>query len=80
MLITKTSILTGKTHTIDLPVTQEQLDRWRHDRVLIQHAMPELTAAEREFILYGITPEEWAKEFCDEDAREHHGRETDGRG
>ena len=65
MLITKQSPFTGKTHTIDIPVTEEQLARWRLG-TLIQDAMPNLTAAEREFLMTGITPEEWALAFGEE--------------
>jgi hypothetical protein len=34
---------------------------------MIDQAIPHLTADEREFIMTGITPEEWAKAFPDED-------------
>jgi len=60
MKIHRTSTLTGKPHTKDIPVTQEQLDRWR-DGELIQNAMPNLNADDREFLMTGITPEEWDK-------------------
>jgi hypothetical protein len=66
MLITKTSPFTGKMHTIDIPVTEEQLANWRLG-ALIQNAMPNLTAAEREFLMTGITPEEWALTFGEEE-------------
>jgi len=65
MLITKQSPFTGKTHTIDIPVTEEQLARWRLG-AMIQDAMPNLTSAEREFLMTGITPEEWALAFGEE--------------
>jgi hypothetical protein len=58
MKITQKSPLTGKTNTLDIPVTQAQLDRWQGGE-LIQNAMPNLTADEREFIMTGITAEEW---------------------
>lgn len=32
--------------------------------VVIQEAFPYLTEDEREFILTGITPEEWSEMFC----------------
>lgn len=62
MLITRKSPLTGITHTMDLPITEEQLKQWR-DGALIQHCMGHLNADQREFILTGITPEEWDAEF-----------------
>ncbi len=35
---------------------------------LIQHAFPELSAEEREFLMTGITPERWNELFPKEDA------------
>lgn len=62
MLITRTSAVSGKTHTMEINVTQEQLDRWNNGEV-IQNAMPHLTSDEREFIMTGITSSEWDKIF-----------------
>lgn len=58
MKITKTSELTGITRTLDLPVTEDQIQVWL-DGMLIQAAMPNLDADQREFVKTGITPEEW---------------------
>lgn len=66
MNITRTSMLTGITRTLDIPVTQLQLDRWESG-TLIQNAMPDLTADEREFIITGITGEEWDNAFGEEE-------------
>jgi len=66
MLITRTSAFSGKTRTLDLPITQEQLDKWKRG-MLIQDAMPSLTADDREFIKTGITPEEWDATFLVDD-------------
>lgn len=62
MQITRRSMFTNKVHTLDLPVTQEQINAWRNGK-LIQDAMPNLTPAEREFIKTGVTPEEWNETF-----------------
>jgi len=62
MKIERTSAMSGVTRTLDLPVTQEQLDAWKGGE-LIQNAMPHLSADEREFIMTGITNEEWGKLF-----------------
>ena len=62
MQITRTSVVSGITRTQDIPVKQEELDSWANGSV-IQVAMPQLTADEREFIMTGITPEEWDREF-----------------
>ncbi len=64
MLITRKSIWSDITRTIELPVTEEQLDSWKAG-TLIQKAMPQLNPAQREFIKTGMTDEEW-KEMCAE--------------
>lgn len=60
MKITKLSMATGKEHTLDLPITQAQIDLWNSGK-LIQNVFPHLTADQREFMMTGITPEEWDK-------------------
>jgi len=64
MQITKQCMLTGDTNTMDIPVTQQQLDDWTNG-MLIQEAMPNLTAEHREFIMTGTTPEVWTKNFSE---------------
>lgn len=59
-------MVSGETHTMDIPVTQEQLDLW-HNGTLIQNAMPNLTPDQRAFIKTGITPDEWARIFGEGD-------------
>lgn len=70
MLITRTSTFSGITRSIDLPVTQDQLDDWQQGK-LIQLAMPQLTADQREFIISGATPEEWNEAFEDTEEPNH---------
>ena len=62
MLITRKSIISGNVNTMDINVTQEQLSAWESG-TLIQNAMPHLSADEREFIMTGITPQEWDTEM-----------------
>ena len=66
MLITKTSILTGVTRTLDLPVTEEQMNLWRQG-MPIQEAMPNLGTNDREFIISGVTGDEWESMFPEEE-------------
>ena len=47
---------------MDLPVTQEQLDRWS-DGELVQNVFSFLSPSEREFIMTGVTDEEWNQAF-----------------
>ena len=66
MLFTRKSVLSGIERTRDLPVTQEQYDLWKNgtgNESYIQNAMSNLTDSEREFILTGLTDEEWEEEF-----------------
>ena len=49
---------------MDLPtVTKERLDSWKMNNKLVQDIFPELNVDEREFLMTGITAEEWAQEF-----------------
>ena len=65
MLITRTSILSGKTRTKEINVNQSQIDKWVAG-MLIQDAMPNVSVDEREFIMTGSTPEEWDLYFNEE--------------
>lgn len=60
MRITRVSTLTGKTHTREIDCTSWQLKKWE-EGALIQNAMPRVSAEDREFVISGITPEEWAQ-------------------
>ena len=62
MEITRVSKLSGIKRTIDLNVTENQYNAWRSG-VKIQDAMPNLNTAEREFIISGVTDEEWNNAF-----------------
>jgi len=62
MKITKTSPFSGNTNVMEIDVTQEQIALWESG-TLIQNAMPNLSADEREFIMTGITPAEWDSAF-----------------
>lgn len=66
MKITRTSMLSGVTRTLDIPVTKAQLEAWESG-TLIQRAMPRLSADEREFVKTGVVQAEWDNEFGDEE-------------
>ncbi len=65
MFLSKVSPITGELTTMDLPVTPEQIEAWQ-EGALIQDVMPHLSKAEREFLISGVTPEEWQQVFGDE--------------
>lgn len=69
MKITRQSTLTNVTHTLDIDVTQEQIDKWQSGSY-IQDAMPHLSGDDREFLISGITPDEWNKAFPEEEEDE----------
>ena len=58
MLIERKSILSGNVNVMDIDVTPAQLNSWKQG-MLVQTAMPDLSPDEREFIMTGITPNEW---------------------
>ena len=58
MQITRKSPLSGIVHTREINVTQDQLLRWEAG-ALIQDVMPDISSEDREFIISGITIEEW---------------------
>ena len=66
MQITRKSMMSGITRTLDLPVTPKQMADWKYGGVLIQDAMPHLSMADKEFIMTGVTDAEWQQEFAEE--------------
>lgn len=62
MLITRVSKVSGNENTMDLDITTDQLNAWRSGTP-IQQVMPHLTPDQREFLITGITPNEWEKIF-----------------
>lgn len=66
MLVTKTSLLSGKVHTMEIDVTYEQLvrvDFRKSTGELIQNIVPHLSKQEKEFLISGISPAEWEENF-----------------
>jgi|TARA_R100001129_G_scaffold101663_1_gene69576 hypothetical protein len=66
MQITRKSTITGLTHEMNLPITQQELDRWQGGE-LIQDVFPYLSDDQREFLKTGITAEEWEEAFGEEE-------------
>lgn len=57
--VTRRSIISGAETTMLIPgASLEAFDSWKAGK-LIQNAMPNVPAELREFIISGITPEEW---------------------
>lgn len=64
--ITRVSSLTGAVNKMVMALNEEDLQAWK-DGALIQDALPYLSAEQREFLMTGITPEEWANTLPSED-------------
>jgi len=58
MLVTKRNVVTGQIAVREMPVTQEELNRHRNGE-LAQNVWPNMDYREREFLISGLTPEEW---------------------
>lgn len=64
--VTRKSILSGKTNTMALDITQESLDIYDTiGGMLVQNVFPNLNKEEREFLINGVTPDEWNKYIGD---------------
>lgn len=66
MLVTRTSKWSGVTRSMELDVTEQEFINWRNGE-LVQNAFPNLTASEREFLISGMTDEEWDEAFGSDD-------------
>jgi hypothetical protein len=66
MKVTAISQLSGKETTMDMNITEDELYRVENrfnTKELIQNIVPNLTMEEREFLMTGITSEEWNSMF-----------------
>lgn len=63
MLIKRKSPVSDTINEMEIDVTEEQLNKWKFGGMLIQDALPDLTEYEREFIMTGITKDEWTELF-----------------
>jgi len=52
----------GKTSTLDVPITEDEFNRINAGEH-VQVVVPHLSADMREFLISGITPEDWDKMF-----------------
>ena len=66
MIVTRKSAITGKVRTRNISVRPEDLALYESGAISIADAMPYLDSADREFILCGITRNEWKDAFSKE--------------
>ena len=66
IILTKTSVATGKKHRMRIPLSKSKFMKAHNlwcSGVLIQDAFPTLTVDQREFVVSGMTPDEWDQLF-----------------
>ena len=63
MKVTRTSIVSGDTHQFEFDITPDQWIAYSSGELKIQDAFPHLKPWEREFIMSGITEDEWNELF-----------------
>jgi hypothetical protein len=61
--IKRISAITGIEHIRNIPVNPEDYISWKKNACSIDDAMPYLNNDDREFMLSGITKEEWVSAF-----------------
>lgn len=66
MKIKRKSPFTGKDNIREIDVTMGQIVAWQCG-ALIQNVMPKLSADDREFIMTGITTDDWSNTFDPEE-------------
>jgi len=66
MKLIKQSQLSGKTNAMELNITDKQLARYTNGE-LVQNVFPDMSLDEMEFIISGITPDEWLSTFGNEE-------------
>ena len=64
--IERISTLSGISHVREIDITEEQLSALDGDG-LIQNICPHLSADDREFLISGITPDEWDAAFAEDE-------------
>lgn len=62
MKITRKSLLTGVVRTLEINISEQQLEQWKLGKH-IQWVCPQLAPEDREFLISGTTAEEWDETF-----------------
>jgi hypothetical protein len=66
-MVIRYSLNSGKFNKAIIKMTEEQYFTWKNKHMLIQDALPHLDNEEREFLMTGYTPEDWAIMFPPEE-------------
>ena len=65
MLIRRKSVVSGTIRSRNIPVNPEDFLAWENNLGSIEDLMPYLNDVDREFILSGMTPDEWKEAFVE---------------
>ena len=66
MVVERVSVLSNEVNHLELDITPSQLEEINRALTggrLIQDIVPHLSRDEREFLITGITPQEWMEKF-----------------
>jgi len=67
--VSMVSNFSGKTNTMELPIRPMEfsrlINRWKTNGEYVQDVFPMLDDSQREFLISGVTPEEWDECFPD---------------
>lgn len=66
MIIKRKSVISGIVRSLDIPVNPDDYAAWQAGHGSIQDVMPYLNDDDREFILSGITSDEWDSAFSEQ--------------
>lgn len=72
MLITRTCMYSNISRTKEIDITEEQYQQWIDTNQPINRMFPHLSDNDREFIISGITPDEWDEAFREDDDEEYY--------
>ena len=75
MLISRVSPLSGKLNVMDIDITEDQLLVYEETLVPVQDIFPHLTPSEQEFLVSGLTDEDWDELFPEEPTYEEKSTE-----
>jgi len=67
MKVTKQSQISGVIRTMELDITEQQMWNYEMGLGLIQDVFPNLNSSEREFLMTGVTDEEWNSVFGEQE-------------
>ncbi len=65
--VVRQSPISGTVNSRVMRFTKQAYHNWADNNMLIQDALPGLSPDDREFLMTGITPAEWAATFPPED-------------